>query len=137
MLAVIPDIGGAPLSVERVFGWIFMPVTWLIGIPWSEAGATGGIYGVKTVLNEFIAYQQLTAASETLTPRTTLIMTYALCGFANFGALGIMLAGLTTMAPSRRADIIALGPRSMVSGSLATLLTGAIIAAMPAGLFGV
>lgn len=136
ILGIIPDVGGAPLSVERVFGWVFMPVTWVIGVPWSEAGATGGIYGVKTVLNEFIAYQQLTAASGTISARSTLIMTYALCGFANFGALGIMLAGLTTMAPGRRKDILELGPRSLISGSLATLLTGSVVAAMPAGLFG-
>jgi CNT family concentrative nucleoside transporter len=137
MLGVLPDIFGSPLSVERLFGWVFQPVTWLIGVPWGEADTAGSIYGVKTALNEFIAYQQLTAVSGELSPRTTLIMTYALCGFANFGALGIMMAGLVTMVPSRREDILQLGPLSLVSGSLATLLTGAVIAATPAGLFGV
>jgi CNT family concentrative nucleoside transporter len=136
MLAVAPDVAGAPLSVERIFGWIFQPVTWAIGIPWSEAGPAGALYGVKTALNEFIAYERLSALGDFISPRTRLIMTYALCGFANFGALGIMLAGLTTMAPGRRAEIIALGPRSLLAGSLATLLTGAIVGALPGGLFG-
>jgi CNT family concentrative nucleoside transporter len=136
MLGAAPDVAGAPLSVERVFGWIFQPVTWAIGVPWSEAGPAGALYGVKTVLNEFIAYERLSALGDLVSARTRLIMTYALCGFANFGALGIMLAGLTTMAPGRRAEIIALGPRSLVAGSLATLLTGAIIGALPGSLFG-
>lgn len=137
MLDAIPDVAGAPLSVERMFGWVFQPITWAIGIPWEESGIAGSLYGIKTVLTEFIAYERLTAVGELISPRTRLIMTYALCGFANFGALGIMLAGLVTMAPERRADILELGPRSLVAGSLATLLTGAIVAAMPAGLFGI
>jgi len=136
VLDAFPDVAGAPLSVERIFGWVFRPVTWLIGVPWNEAGATGALYGVKTVLNEFIAYERLTALGDFLSERTRLIMTYCLCGFANFGALGIMLAGLVTMAPGRRAEILHLGPRALVAGSLATLLTGAVIAALPAGLFG-
>ena len=136
-LAAAPEITGAPLSVERIFGWALQPVTWMIGVPWDEAGAAGAVYGVKTVLNEFIAYQQLSSVGSFLSARTTLIMTYALCGFANFGALGIMLAGLTTMAPTRRAEIVSLGMRSLAAGSLATLLTGAIIGALPASLFGV
>jgi CNT family concentrative nucleoside transporter len=134
ILHVIPPIQGAPLTVERVFGWMFQPVTWAIGIPWKEAGHAGSIYGVKTVLNEFIAYQQLSAAHD-LSPRTTLILTYALCGFANFGALGIMMAGMVTMTPSRRVDILRLGPLSLVAGSLATLFTGAVIGAAPASFF--
>ncbi len=137
MLAAAPDVLGAPLSVERVFGWVFLPVTWAIGVPWEEADQAGAVYGVKTVLNEFIAYQNLTALGEEIGTRTRLIMTYALCGFANFGALGIMIGGLTTMAPERRADILELGPRSLVAGSLATLLTGSIIGMMPAALFGI
>lgn len=137
MLAAAPDVAGAPLSVERLFGWLFQPVVWLMGVPWSEAGTAGSLYGVKTALNEFIAYQQLAGVGDVISDRTRLIMSYALCGFANFGALGIMLAGLTTMAPGRREDIVALGPRALVAGSLATLLTGSVVAALPASMFGV
>jgi CNT family concentrative nucleoside transporter len=134
-LGAFPDVGDAPLSVERAFGWVFQPITWAIGVSWDEAGAAGALYGVKTVLNEFIAYERLAALGELISARTRLIMTYALCGFANFGALGIMLAGLTTMAPDRRGEIVSLGLRSLAAGSLATLLTGAIVGAMPAALF--
>ncbi|MGD2131396.1 MAG: nucleoside transporter C-terminal domain-containing protein [Maricaulaceae bacterium] len=136
-LDALPSVNGEPLSVERGFGVLFRPVVWAIGIPWEEARAAGALYGVKTVLNEFIAYERLAFIGEVLDVRTRLIMTYALCGFANFGGLGIMLGGLTAMVPERKAEIVNLGLRSMIAGSLATLLTGAIIGALPAGLFGI
>jgi CNT family concentrative nucleoside transporter len=100
---------------------------WLIGIPWAEAAAAGQLMGVKTALNELIAFQQLagTQASE-LSERSRLIMTYAICGFANPGSLGIMIAGLTGLAPDRRSEILSLGPRAVVAGTLATLMTGAM-----------
>ncbi|MBA4802099.1 MAG: nucleoside:proton symporter [Euryhalocaulis sp.] len=135
-LGAAPDVAGAPLSVERIFGWAFQPLMWLMGIPWAEAQTAGGLFGVKTALNEFLAFERLGDVSETLSPRTRLILTYALCGFANFGSLGIMLAGLTTMAPNRRKDILDLGLPSLVSGTLATVMTGCVIAALPAGMFG-
>jgi len=123
---------GLDLSVERLFGWAAAPLAWAIGIPWSEALAAGQLIGVKTVLNEFLAYLQLAAAApETFSAHSRLILTYALCGFANPGSLGIMIGGLVAMAPDRRADILALGPRTLISGTLATLMTGAI-----AGLLG-
>lgn len=133
-----PDVVGAPLSVERLFGWAFQPLMWLMGVPWGEAGAAGALYGVKTALNEFLAFEALAKAAGdgTLSTRSTLIMTYALCGFANFGGLGIMIAGLSTLMPERRDEVLALAPRSMVSGSLATIMTGCVVAATPAGVFG-
>jgi len=137
MLGVAPDVMGAPLSVERMFGWVFQPVMWIMGVPWAESGVAGSLYGVKTALNEFIAFERLTSLGDTISDRTRLIMTYALCGFANFGALGIMLAGLTTMAPERRAEILELGPRALVAGSLATIVTGAVVASLPAAMFGI
>jgi CNT family concentrative nucleoside transporter len=127
LLALLPEMGGAPLSVERMAGWIAAPLVWAIGIPWSEAHAAGQIFGIKTVLNEFIAYVKLAGSAETLSERSRLIMTYALCGFANFGSLGIMTGGLVSMCPDRRSDILALGPLTILSGSLATLLTGAVV----------
>lgn len=128
IIGVLPEIAGAPLTLERIFGWAFAPAAFLMGIPWAEAEAAGALLGVKTVLNEFLAYLQLAgAAGETLSDRSRLIMTYALCGFANFGSLGIMLGGLTAMAPERREEILSLGLRSLLSGTLATLMTGAVI----------
>ena len=103
------------------------PLMWLLGLPWQEALVGGQLMGIKTVLNEFLAYLQLAEVNEAVfSDRSTMILTYALCGFANFGSLGIMVAGLTTMAPQRRAEILQLGPRSLVSGTLATCLTGAL-----------
>jgi CNT family concentrative nucleoside transporter len=104
------------------------PVVWLAGIPWSEAAHAGALMGVKTILNEFIAYRDMAALpAEALSERSRIIMTYALCGFANLGSLGIMIGGMATMAPERRDDIVALGMRSIVSGTLATLLAGASV----------
>jgi len=97
-------------------GFVMAPLTWLAGVPWAEAQAAGALMGVKTVINEFVAYLQLAQLpAEALSPRSRVIMTYALCGFANFGSLGIMLGGLTAMVPERRDDIVALGMRSIVS----------------------
>lgn len=128
VLALAPDINGGPLSLQRLFGWIFAPLAWLMGIPWAEAATGGQLLGYKTILNELIAYSHLAQLPEnTLSDKSELIMVYALCGFANFGSLGIMLGGLITMAPERRKDIVALGPRTIISGLLATCMTGAII----------
>ena len=127
-LAGLPAFDGAPMSMERALGFVMAPLTWLAGVPWAEAQAAGALMGVKTVLNEFVAYLQLAQLpAEALSPRSRVIMTYALCGFANFGSLGIMLGGLTAMVPERRDDIVALGMRSIVSGTLATLVTAAAV----------
>lgn len=120
-------IGDAPLSLQRLFGWLLAPLAWLLGIPWAEAGIAGGLLGTKTVLNEMLAYLDMAALpAGTLSEHSQLILTYALCGFANFGSLGILIGGMGAMAPERRAEIVALGPRSILSGTLATCLTGAI-----------
>jgi len=128
ILGVIPDIAGAPVTLQRMLGLAMAPVCWLMGVPWSEALTAGELMGIKTILNEFIAYVQMSKLPpEALGERSRLIMLYALCGFANFASLGIMIAGLTVMAPARRKEIIALGPRTIVSGTLATCVIGAIV----------
>ncbi len=128
ILGALPDLAGAPVSMQRLLGYLMAPVCWLMGIPWSEARTAGGLMGIKTILNEFIAYAELSKLpTDALDPRSYLIMLYAMCGFANFGSLGIMIAGLGTMAPERRDDIMSLGLKSIVSGTLATCLIGAIV----------
>jgi CNT family concentrative nucleoside transporter len=128
MLSVLPDVAGAPVTMQRMLGFVMAPVCWLIGIPWPQAPAAGALMGIKTVLNELIAYLELSKLPPgTLDPRSRLIMLYAMCGFANFGSLGIMIGGLTVMAPERRSDIISLGMKSIVSGTISTLLMGAVV----------
>lgn len=127
-LGVLPSAGGAGLTLQRLLGWLMTPLVWLAGIPWNEAATAGALMGTKTALNEFIAYVELAGLpAEALGPRSRLIMTYCLCGFANFGSLGILIGGLATMVPERREEIVALGLRSIVSGTLATLMTGAVV----------
>jgi len=128
ILSVLPEVAGAPVTLQRILGMVMAPVCWLIGIPWAEAITAGGLMGVKTILNEFIAYVQLAGLpAEALSPRSRLIMIYALCGFANFGSLGIMIGGLATMCPERRDDILSLGWKTIVSGTMSTLMLGAIV----------
>jgi CNT family concentrative nucleoside transporter len=125
---LFPEIAAAPITLQRICGWLFAPLVWLIGIPWSEAQVAGALMGTKTMLNELIAYIDLAQLpAEALTPRSQLIMMYALCGFANLGSLGIMLGGLTALAPNHRRTLILLGPRSIIAGTLATLMTGAVV----------
>ncbi len=128
ILGLVPDIGGAKISLQRLLGYIMAPVCWLMGLPWPQAITAGSLMGTKTVLNELIAYVDLSKlGADALDPRSRLIMLYAMCGFANFGSLGIMIGGLGTMAPSRRDEINALGLKSIVSGTLTTCLMGAIV----------
>ena len=128
ILGLLPDIFGSPLTLQRALGWVMAPVCWLMGIPWSQAVTAGGLMGIKTILNELVAYLQLAALPpDALDPRSRLIMLYAMCGFANFGSLGIMIAGLTTMCPEKREEVISLGLKSIVSGTLTTCLLGAIV----------
>lgn len=128
LLSLFPDVGGAALTLERVLGWVMAPMCWLMGIPWNEVTSAGSLMGVKTVLNELIAFIQLSQLpSDTLSPRSELILSYALCGFANFGSLGILIGGLSTLAPERRDEIARLGLLSIVSGTLATCLTASVI----------
>ena len=127
-LGLVPVPGAEPLSLEGLLGLALAPLTWLLGIPWSEARLAGELMGIKTILTEFLAYLRLgEIGDESMALRSRIIMTYALCGFANFISLGIMLTGLVIMAPARRADILSLGFRCLVGGTLATCTTAAII----------
>lgn len=133
VIGVLPPIGGAPLTLQRILGAAMAPVCWLMGIPWEQAATAGSLMGIKTILNEFLAYIELSRLPEAaLDARSRLIMLYALCGFANFGSLGIMIAGLATMAPDRRDDVVSLGIKSIVSGTLTTCLIGAIVGLLTA-----
>jgi CNT family concentrative nucleoside transporter len=127
-LAALPEAGGAPVTVQRAVGYLFAPVMWAIGMPWSEALTAGSLMGAKTVLNEFVAYLGLAGLpADALSPKSRLMVTYALCGFANLGSLGIMIGGLGAMVPERRGEIIALAAKSIVSGTIATCLSGAVV----------
>ncbi len=127
-LGLFPDIAGQPVTLQRILGYIFSPVMWLIGIPWHEAKTAGSLMGTKTILNEFIAYIELSRLPDgALSVRSRLIMMYAMCGFANLGSLGIMIGGLGTMVPERRGEIVSLGFRSIIAGTIATCMTGAIV----------
>ena len=117
---------GAPLALERITGWALAPVAWLMGVPWSDAVQAGSFLGTKVILNEFIAYLDFAAHGEALAEPTRVILTYALCGFANFGSLGILIGGMGTLVPERRAELLQLGPRALVAGTLVSCLTGAI-----------
>jgi CNT family concentrative nucleoside transporter len=128
IFGLLPDVAGSPISLQRLAGLVMAPVCWLMGVPWSEASAAGALMGTKTVLNELIAYLDMSRLpAGTLSPRSLLIMTYALCGFANPGSLGIMIGGMSTMAPGRRTEIVELGLRSIVSGTLTSCMIGSII----------
>ena len=128
MLGLLPDISGQPITLQRMLGIIMAPVVFLMGVPWKECPVAGALMGTKTILNELIAYLNMAGmAKDALSPKTRLMMTYAMCGFANFGSLGIMIGGLSTLAPERRNEIVSLGLRSIVAGTLATCMTGAVV----------
>lgn len=128
ILGILPAWGDRPVSLQRLLGYLMAPVVWLIGIPWSEAPTAGALLGTKTILNEFIAYVDLAGLPDgVLSPRSRMIMLYALCGFANLGSLGIMIGGMGAMAPERRDEIVALGFKSILAGTMAACMTGAII----------
>ena len=127
-LGLLPEISGKAVTLQRILGTLMAPLVWLMGIPWEEASHAGSLMGSKTILNEFIAYREMAQLpAGTLSERSRVIMIYALCGFANFGSLGIMIGGLATMVPSRRDDIVSLGLRSIISGTLATMAAGAVV----------
>ena len=128
MLGLLPDMGGHSLTLERILGWVLAPLAWACGVPWSEAQVAGALLGKKTVLNELIAYLDMAKLpTSELSPRSKLLMTYALCGFANFGSLGILLGGMGAMVPERRGELVELGLKSIIAGLLATCLTAAVM----------
>jgi CNT family concentrative nucleoside transporter len=134
ILAHAPPLWGAPVTLQRVFGWLFAPIVWLYGVPWNEALTAGSLLGTKTILNELIAYIDLAALpAGTLDPRTTLILVYAMCGFANFSSVGIVIAGMSALEPERRDLVVPLVMRSLVAGTMASGLTGSIIGLLPVG----
>jgi CNT family concentrative nucleoside transporter len=132
IISGIPPVNGAPLTVERIFGWLFWPLVWLYGVPASEAADAGALLGTKTILNEFIAYLKLAALPDgVLSPRSRLIMLYAMCGFANFGSVGIMIAGISGMIPERRHEVVELSLKALVAGTIASGMTGAVVGMLP------
>jgi CNT family concentrative nucleoside transporter len=125
---LLPEIGGRPVTLQRLMGLVMAPVVWLMGVPWGEAPVAGALMGTKTILNELLAYLDMSRlAKGALSPKSLVIMTYAMCGFANPGSLGIMIGGMGTMAPEKRNEIVSLGFRSIVAGTLATCMTGAVV----------
>ncbi|WOI52141.1 NupC/NupG family nucleoside CNT transporter [Parvularcula sp. LCG005] len=128
ILGQAPDVAGAPLTLERLLGWFFAPFVWLAGVPADQMFTAGELMGIKTALNEVIAYERLAGlAPEALDDRATLIMVYAMCGFANIGSLGIVIGGLSALEEGRRHEVIQLAPKALMAGTLATLSSGAAV----------
>ena len=132
ILGHLPGVGGTPLTLERMLGWLFAPFAWLLGVPWSQAGAAGGLMGIKLILTELMAYLRMAALpAGTLDPRSSQIMVYAMCGFANFASVGILIAGMSALIPDRRDEVVSLSLKALVAGTLASGLSGAMIGLLP------
>ena len=128
ILGAIGNAIGVPgLSMQMIFGWVFAPVAWSLGVPWRDAAAIGNLLGTRMVLNEFIAFAQLGALKDSLDPRSFTIATFALCGFANFASIGMQIGGIGALAPTRRGDLARLGMRAMLAGTLANFVTAIIV----------
>src|SRR5208282_2609993 len=131
VLSALPDVFGAPLTLQRLFSWVFRPLAFLIGVDGADLDIAARLLGTKTALNEFIAYLDLANLPEgAISARSKLILLYALCGFANFGSVGILVGGVSAMAPERKHDIVALGLKALVSGTIASLMGGALVGAL-------
>jgi len=127
-LSWIPPLGGEAVTLQVIFAYAFRPVMWLIGVPANEVSTAATLMGTKTVLNEFIAYVNMAhLPPDALSAHSRLILTYSMCGFANFGSAGIMIGGMTAMCPERKHDIVGLGLRSILSGTIATCMSGAVV----------
>jgi CNT family concentrative nucleoside transporter len=126
--APIAEALRGPLTLDRILGWLFTPFAWLLGIEGKDITAAARILGARTILTEVVAYQQLgqLAVSETVSPRTLLVLSYALCGFSHVASVGIFVGGISALAPSRRGELAALGVPALVGATLATLMTGAV-----------
>lgn len=128
ILSVLPLVSGEVLSLKRIFGWIFAPLMWMIGVPWDESAAAGSLMGTKAILNEYVAYLELAALpGDTFSARGQLIVVYALCGFANLASVGLIISTIGTLSPNRRAEVAGLGMKSWFAGNCATAMTGAVI----------
>lgn len=135
-LGAFPDVAGEPLSIQRILGWIFAPLMYMIGVPWQEASLSGSLMGIKTVLTEFVAFIELgNIPADGMDPRTRIITAHAICGFANFGSIGILIGGLNIISPERRATFLELAWKTLIAGTLATCLSGAVVGALPVQLF--
>ncbi|MEZ6028274.1 MAG: nucleoside transporter C-terminal domain-containing protein [Hyphomonadaceae bacterium] len=136
ILGAFPPVWDAPLSLQRILGWLFAPLMYMMGVPIDEAAKAGSILGVKTVLTEFVAFIDLSAVPvEEMSDRTRRIVANAVCGFANFGSVGILIGGLTIIAPEKREVFLSLAWKTLIAGTLATCLSGAIVGLLPASLF--
>jgi len=122
-----PHMAWFPESLQTVFGWIFAPVAWLIGVPWNEAAKIGDLLGTRMVINEFVAFGKLGTMKGTLDPRTFAIATFALCGFANFSSIGIQIGGIGALAPEQRSQLAKFGIRAMLAGTMANLMSASIV----------
>ncbi len=128
ILGALPPIDGEPLTLRRLFGWILSPLMWALGVPWEEAPAAGALMGTKAILNEYVAYLQLAEMpADALDPRSKLIVIYSLCGFANLASIGLLVSTISTLAPTRRTEVAALGVKSWIAGNFASMMTGAVI----------
>lgn len=133
MIGIVPA-GDAPLSLERMAGWFFQPLAWCMGVPWPDAASAGKLMGIKLIINELAAYQQLGQLGLDMQARSNLILTYSLCGFTNLGSVGILIGGVNALVPERRDDLLALAPRTLLSGTLVAFLTGSIVGLVSVGL---
>jgi len=132
LLAHLPALGGAPLTLERMLGWLFAPFVWLLGVPWQQAGVAGSLMGIKVILTELVAYLRLAVLpAGALDPRSTQIMVYAMCGFANFASVGILIAGMSALIPERRDEVVSLALKALVAGTMASGLSGAMVGLLP------
>lgn len=128
MLMLLPLVEDTPLTLQRIFGWLFAPAMWSVGVPWDQATAAGGLMGTKAILNEYVAYLELAALpAGTLDPRSLLIVTYSLCGVANLASVGLIVSTVGTLCPERRGDVASLGMKSWLAGNMVSLMTGAVI----------
>ena len=119
-----------PLTMERILGWLLAPLAWVMGCDWADASFVGSQLGVKTVVNEFVAYLNLAAnmaSDQPISGRSAVILTYALCGFANFSSIAIQIGGIGAIAPERRSDLARLGLRAMIGGNLAAFMTACVV----------
>ncbi len=126
VLSVLPNVAGAPLTLERILGWFCAPLAWVMGVEWNDAGTVGMLLGKKTIMNEFVAYVDLVKYKDVISQRSFTIATYALCGFANFGSIAIQIGGYGSLVPTRRKDFAKMGLRAMIGGSLAAFMTATI-----------
>jgi CNT family concentrative nucleoside transporter len=120
-------VGWFPSSLQQVFGWIFAPVAWVIGVPWRDCATIGNLLGTRMVINEVVAFQQLGTMQSTLDPRSFTIATFALCGFANFSSVGIQIGGIGALAPDQRGNLARLGIRAMLAGTMANLMSASFV----------